>query len=189
MADFVYFYDSHSNMRSVIETDGSVKDLAGALIGFINNDGTCGNKDNVFLGEINDDGQVINSKDEVIGRVDFGNGDLKQADGSHFGSIDTSGCIYDKADASVAKIDNFSFHNIKQIAAYIFFFDQKMIDDSKSTLLLFHKPNGENPDTHSCGCKHCQTKIQSLEDEVKHLNQKLKFLETWLKQLDQSING
>jgi hypothetical protein len=120
----------------MIDDDGAVKNAKGNTLGFINADGTSGDMEEKFLGEINQDGQAIDGTDEVIGKCELDHGTLRDASGSHWATIYPGGDINDSSESYRGKIDNFSFHKLKIIAAYVFFFDQALIAEGRSTKVL-----------------------------------------------------
>jgi len=119
----------------LISDDGQLTDLEGNTIGFINNDGSAGDASSNFVGEINDDGQISNGDNVLIGSCDMGTAEMRSENGSHFSTIKPGGDIYDGLEGFRGRVVPFTFHKLRLIAAYIFFFDQNLIDPKRGTKL------------------------------------------------------
>jgi hypothetical protein len=127
--------DVDRNKRAFISDDGKLTDIHDNVIGFINDDGSAGDVNENFLGEINDDGQVSTADNTLIGSVDMGTAEMRNENGSHFATISNSGEIYDGIDGFRGKVTPFTFHKLRIITAYIFFFDQNIVDPTRPTKL------------------------------------------------------
>lgn len=98
-----------------------------------------------FLGEINAGGQVINAQDETVGYIDMGKATLRDAGDSHFATLVATGEVRDTMETLVGHIDGFSFQNIRQVAAYIFFFDQGLIKPHLPSLVASTRSHRASP--------------------------------------------
>jgi len=127
--------DVDRNKRAFIDSEGKLIDLQGNIIGFINSDGSSGDASENFMGEINDDGQISNGDNTLIGSVDLGTAEMRDHNGSHFGTIKPGGDIFNAIDGFRGRVSPFTFHKLKMIAAYIFFFDQNIVDPALPTKL------------------------------------------------------
>jgi hypothetical protein len=87
------------------------------------------------MGEINDDGQISNGDNTLIGSVNLGTAEMRAENSAHFGTIKPGGDIFDALDGFRGKVSPFTFHKLKMIAAYIFFFDQNIVDPNRPTKL------------------------------------------------------
>jgi len=123
-------YDENRNLRATIADDGELKDKDGNTVGFINDDGSAGDVNEQFLGSINDDGQVADGSDNLLGQIDMGTAEFRDGNGSYWGKISGSGELYDKFEAFKGKVDYFSYHKLKTITAYLFYFDSVLLDPS-----------------------------------------------------------
>lgn len=78
---------------------------------------------------------VLDVSDEIIGYVDLGKGTFKDKSGSHFATIQSDGTILDRDECKRGSLQNFTYHKLKMLASYFFFFDGKLINDKLKTVL------------------------------------------------------
>jgi len=115
-------------LRATILEGGEVRNKNGECVGYINEDGSAGDVHEKLLGEISGD-QVIDANNTVIGSVNFGTGELRDCN-AHWAKVNSSGEVTDHVDAYKAKIDDFTYHKMKIVASYLFFFDPALLDDA-----------------------------------------------------------
>jgi len=61
---------------------------------------------------------------------------LRTVDGAHFCTVQAGGDLYDHVDSYRGHIDNFSFHQLKILSAYLFFFDLNLIDPKQPSKVV-----------------------------------------------------
>jgi len=128
--------DNRRNLRSTISDDGTVKNLQGETVGFINDDGNAGDINEIYLGEVTSAGQVIDAKDTILGKVNLGNAEVSSAEGGHYFTVSRGGDLTDSLDGYVGRVENFSYHKLRVIVSYIFFFDEQLVDSTKPTRIV-----------------------------------------------------
>jgi len=128
--------DNRRNLRATISDQGEVKTAQGITVGFINDDGNAGDTNEMFLGEVTTAGQVINSKDEILAKVNLGTAEVSNLQGSHVLTISRAGEITDSLDGYRGKFENFTYHKLRVIVSYIFFFDWALVDSTRSSLVV-----------------------------------------------------
>jgi len=141
-------FDLNRRKRATISCNGEVINIKGETLGYINEDGNAGDSNEVFLGEVSSAGQVIDTKDNVIGKVDLGNAEVSNAEGGHFFTVSRSGDITDSLDGYRGTISEFTYHKLRVVVAYIYFFDTALVDPrrpskvvTESQKVLTGKPN------------------------------------------------
>jgi len=78
----------------------------------------------------------MNGADETIGYVDAGHATLRDKNDSHFASIGKDGSIRDHLETDVGRIEGFaSFHELRRVAAYVFYFDQAIVQTNLPSLV------------------------------------------------------
>lgn len=81
---------------------------------------------------------MIDAQDATVGYVDMGKATLRDAGDSHFATLFATGEIRDTMETLVARVEGFSFQHIRQLAAYIFFFDQALIKPNLPSRVVLH---------------------------------------------------
>eukprot|EP01129_Flabellula_baltica_P010658 TRINITY_DN4524_c0_g1_i1.p1 TRINITY_DN4524_c0_g1~~TRINITY_DN4524_c0_g1_i1.p1 ORF type:complete len:528 (+),score=71.66 TRINITY_DN4524_c0_g1_i1:221-1585(+) len=88
-----------------------------------------------LLGEINAGGQVVKGNGELYGEIDESNGDMRDADRVRIGTINGSGEYFDALDSYCGKVDNFTYHELRLFASYVFFFDMVCMKPSAKSVV------------------------------------------------------
>eukprot|EP01124_Arcella_intermedia_P019284 TRINITY_DN265_c0_g1_i1.p1 TRINITY_DN265_c0_g1~~TRINITY_DN265_c0_g1_i1.p1 ORF type:complete len:136 (+),score=16.11 TRINITY_DN265_c0_g1_i1:19-426(+) len=122
--------------RAFLGDDGRLTNPQGETLGFINEDGSAGDANESFLGEINDDGQVSDADNNLIGSVDLGSAEMRDENGSTWCTVQPGGDIVDGIDGFRGHVDNFTFHKLKVLTAYLFFFDQNLVDPGRPSKVV-----------------------------------------------------
>lgn len=85
-----------------------------------------------FLGEANHDGTILDKDDNIVGYVDLGRATFRDQTDSHYGTITREGRILNRNETEVAKVENFSFFDLKKVALYLFLIHKGLLEDENS---------------------------------------------------------
>ena len=113
-------------------SDGSVVDVTGEVLAYIEADGTVGSPSLAYIGEVtapnaNSNGFVTDKDDTLLAEVDYGLGVIRDATGSTIASITRAGVVSGHYGARAGTLDGFTYQMLRSAAAFLTLVDPAFV--------------------------------------------------------------
>ena len=127
--------DDAGARRATVTSDGTVFGADGLTVrAYINENGEVGDAALEYLGAVappkdggDNQGVVLDKEDEVVGHVDYGQGLLKDAQGSTVAELRKGGELRGHWGMTCGTLEGFDFHKMQTAAAYIMLVDRALV--------------------------------------------------------------
>jgi hypothetical protein len=127
--------DDAGARRATVTSDGTVFGADGLTVrAYINENGEVGDAALEYLGAVappkdggDNQGVILDKEDEVVGHVDYGQGLLKDAQGSTVAELRKGGELRGHWGMTCGTLEGFDFHKMQTAAAYIMLVDRALV--------------------------------------------------------------
>ena len=126
-------HDPLGRLRASVQGDGSVMDLHGDLLAYIEADGSVGAPDMAYIGEVTAPneasvGFVTDKDDELVAEVDYGLGTIRGPTGSTIAAITRNGEVSGHTGVRCGILEGFSYAHLRTAAAYLTLVDPAFLE-------------------------------------------------------------